>query len=168
MGEKMQGNFINGKYPGSSGSDYTQYVVKKDDSLYKIAKAYNTTVDELISLNNLPSNVIYPNQILLIPKSSNTVGNNTYLTKSGDTIGSILKKYNISFSDLDKYNDLDKLQLLGNQLLYVGTTNNVCTLEVRGDLSIDDVLDSYRLTPLEFLRLNEKNILKPGSKINIR
>ena len=41
------------------------YIVVKGDSLYKIAKRYNTTVKKLVELNNIKNaNIIYPGQIL--------------------------------------------------------------------------------------------------------
>ena len=48
----------------SAGSTYT---VQKGDSLYSIARKYNTTVNELKSLNNLPSNLLSIGQTLKIP-----------------------------------------------------------------------------------------------------
>jgi N-acetylmuramoyl-L-alanine amidase len=42
------------------------YIVKKDDSLYAIAKRFNTTVDKIKKDNNLTSNEIYPENILYI------------------------------------------------------------------------------------------------------
>ena len=47
------------------------YVVKKGDTVYKIAKRYRTTMQALILANNLRNpNLIYPGQILLIPTVS--------------------------------------------------------------------------------------------------
>jgi nucleoid-associated protein YgaU len=44
------------------------YVVKKGDTVYKIAKRYGTTMEAIILANNLRNpNLIYPGQILLIP-----------------------------------------------------------------------------------------------------
>lgn len=43
------------------------YTVKSGDSLYQIAKKYNTSVEELKKLNNLSSNNLKINQILKIP-----------------------------------------------------------------------------------------------------
>ena len=60
----MQGKYLYGF------NDHTHYVVKSGDSLYLIAKKYNTTVDELKKINHLYSNMIYPNQILLIPTNN--------------------------------------------------------------------------------------------------
>ena len=59
----MQGSYLNGY------NQMKQYIVKSGDSLYSIAKTFNTTVDELKSINHLYSNTIYPNQILFIPNS---------------------------------------------------------------------------------------------------
>jgi nucleoid-associated protein YgaU len=44
------------------------YIVKNGDILWKIAKNFGTTVDEIAKLNNLKNpNIIKPNQRLLIP-----------------------------------------------------------------------------------------------------
>ena len=48
--------------------EYLEYTVKKGDSLYNIAKKYNTTVQVLTDINMLTTNNIFPGQILLIPK----------------------------------------------------------------------------------------------------
>ena len=42
------------------------YIVKPNDSLYKIAEKYNTTVSKIKEINNLKSNTIYPGAILKI------------------------------------------------------------------------------------------------------
>ena len=42
------------------------YTVKKGDSLYSIAKKFNTTVNDLISKNNLKSTNLSIGQILKI------------------------------------------------------------------------------------------------------
>ena len=44
----------------------TTYVVQRGDSLYSIAKKYDTTVDKLKELNNLTSNLLSIGQILII------------------------------------------------------------------------------------------------------
>ena len=61
-----------------------QYVVQKGDSLYMIAKRFNVSVDDLKKHNHLYSNMIYPNQILLIP--STTDAKKTYMTTDGESL----------------------------------------------------------------------------------
>ena len=48
-------------------ADYVTYTVKKGDSLYSIAKAYNTSVDKIKMLNNLSSNLLSIGDVLKIP-----------------------------------------------------------------------------------------------------
>ncbi|HWQ41572.1 MAG TPA: LysM domain-containing protein, partial [Desulfosporosinus sp.] len=46
------------------------YVVKKGDTIYKIAKRYGTTMQAIIKANNLRNpDLIYPGQILFIPEA---------------------------------------------------------------------------------------------------
>lgn len=47
--------------------EFETYIVKQNDSLYKIAQNYSTTVDNIKNLNNLQSNNIQPGMVLLIP-----------------------------------------------------------------------------------------------------
>jgi len=49
----------------------TGYVVKPDDTLWKIAKMYHTTVDTIKEINDLESDSIYPGDHLLIIKEIN-------------------------------------------------------------------------------------------------
>lgn len=52
----------------------TTYVVQRGDSLMRIAARFNTTVSELIRLNNLANpNIIIPGQTLIIPVTDETV-----------------------------------------------------------------------------------------------
>ena len=51
--------------------NYVEYTVRKNDSLYEIAKKYNITVEDLMRFNNLSNDMIFPNQILFIPMMNN-------------------------------------------------------------------------------------------------
>ncbi len=55
------------KIPSSTTNDKLTYTVKKGDSLYSIARTYNTTVDEIKRLNNLTSNNLSIGQTLILP-----------------------------------------------------------------------------------------------------
>ena len=52
--------------PSASTSATGTHTVKKGETLYSISKKYNTTVDELKSLNGLKSNLIQTDQVLKI------------------------------------------------------------------------------------------------------
>ena len=86
------------------------YTVKSGDSLWSIASKYGTTVDSLISTNNLKGEVIYEGQVLKIPsapaenQSTTSWPSVTYIVQEGDTATSIAKKFGITVSDVLKYN----------------------------------------------------------------
>jgi LysM repeat protein len=94
------------------GSDYTPpvdastttYTVKKGDSLYTIANRYNTSVDNIKSLNNLVTNNLSIGQVLKIPNISNTT--QTYIVKKGDNLYSIARKFNVSVDSIKRKNNL--------------------------------------------------------------
>jgi len=96
----------------SSTTEGDIYTVKKGDTLYSIAKKYNTTVNELTTLNNLKSNNLSVGDTLKIPT------NNIYTVKSGDSLYSIAKKYNTTVSDLiDKNNLSSSILSIGQKLV---------------------------------------------------
>ena len=53
----------------SNFPSYQTYIVKSGDSLYQIARRYNTTVDNIKSLNNLNTNNLAIGQTLKIPNN---------------------------------------------------------------------------------------------------
>lgn len=63
--------------------NYIIYEVKKGDSLWKISRLYDTTVDEILKLNNLNNTTINVGDKLKIPTTGSL---ENYIVKSGDTI----------------------------------------------------------------------------------
>ena len=55
------------KIPTSSSENYIEYTVKNNDTLYSIAKRYNTTVNNIKLLKNLTSNFLSVGMLLKIP-----------------------------------------------------------------------------------------------------
>lgn len=99
------------------------YTVVSGDTLYKIANQFNTTVDELITLNNLTSTILTTGQKLLIPNQSiDEVG--TYTVVSGDTLYKIASKYGVTIDDLISSNNLDSTTLSIGQVLTIPTGIN--------------------------------------------
>ena len=76
------------------------YIVKKGDSLWSIARAYNTTVDELKKLNNLSTNLLSVGQILKIPVKSEVENYNIYTVVKGDTLYKIANQFGVTVNDI--------------------------------------------------------------------
>ena len=92
------------------------YTVQKGDNLYSIANKYNTTVNEIKSLNNLTSNNLSIGQQLRIP--TNASGNITYTFQKGDNLYSIARKYNTTVNEIKRKNNLTSNNLsIGQQLI---------------------------------------------------
>ena len=95
------------------------YVVQSGDSLYSIARKFNTTVNEIKSLNNLTSNVLAINQELKIPTTTATIPNTTYTVQSGDSLYSIARKFNTTVNEIKSLNNLTSNNLSIGQILKI-------------------------------------------------
>lgn len=91
------------------------YIVQKGDTLYSVAMANNTTVDELKKANNLTSNIISTGQLLKIPSA--LLPESTYIVKKGDSLYSIANKYNTTIDELKRINNLTSNILSIGQVL---------------------------------------------------
>lgn len=104
--------------PTSSQIIYETYVVKKGDTLYEIAKKYNTTVEELKLINNIFSNNIYIGQQLKVPVAEDIdLKYEIYIVKKGDSLWLISQKYDVPVDDLIEINNLETVNLqIGDEL----------------------------------------------------
>jgi len=99
----------------SSSTTYTYYTVQKGDSLYQIAKRYNTTTNTLKQLNNLTSTLLSIGQQLKVPTT--TEDYTLYTVSKGDSLYQIAKKYNTTVNDIKSLNNLTSNTLsIGQEL----------------------------------------------------
>jgi D-gamma-glutamyl-meso-diaminopimelic acid endopeptidase CwlS len=112
----------------TSKKKQTTYTVKSGDNLTDIAVRFNVTVSDLKDWNGLKSDAIVAGQMLKLyaPKSTKkkSTGKNTsktiyYKVRKGDTLSSIADKYNVSISDLKKWNKLKTSDIMIGQKLKV-------------------------------------------------
>lgn len=90
-----------------SNKEKNMYIVKKGDSLYKIANMYETTIEEIIKLNNLSNTSLSIGQVLEIPLAKGVLSTNYYIVQKGDTLYSIAKQNNINVEEIIKLNNLE-------------------------------------------------------------
>ena len=101
-----------GSIPVENTNFFTKYVVQRGDNLYNIAQRYNISVQDLMLLNSISSNsFLQPGQVLIVPQPYIHI----FLTKTGDSIESILREKGINADNLLNYNN--NIYLLPNQLL---------------------------------------------------
>jgi LysM repeat protein len=104
------------------------HVVKKNESLYTLAKKYHVSVNELKIANNLVNNHIKSGNVLVIPPHSSAPGvearsnsglqqAEAYKVKKGDTLGRIAKKTGVSIKELKRLNSLGKNKVKPGMLL---------------------------------------------------
>ena len=159
--------------PGVAPSDQTNvtYVVQKGDSLWSIANANNTSVDEIANLNDLDTNTIYVGQVLQIPNSGDleenpsSTSDTVYVVQNGDTLYSIALRYDTTPNTIINKNNLTSSVLtIGQQLVIPAdpestgqediTTSNTYVVQ-KGDtlysisrmygVSVDDIKNANNL-----------------------
>lgn len=145
--------------PYISNSNDT-YVVKKGDTLWGIAKKYNTTVNKIKELNSLTSNTLSIGQILKINSTNNDIEvlpeeNNDYIkytVKSGDNLYSIANKYGITVSKIKELNNLSSNLIQINQVLNI--PNNYITYTVQKGDTLWDIAKKYNTSVATLNKLN--------------
>ena len=150
-------------YPQTEPTDET-YIVQKGDSLYSIAKKFNTTVDELKSLNNLSSNLLSIGQKLKISSSSQ----NIYVVQKGDSLYSIANRFNTTVNELKSLNNLSSnLLSIGQKLKIPSLSQNVYVVQ-KGD-SLYSIANKFNTTVNELKSLNNlsSNLLSIGQQLII-
>lgn len=99
-------------------TNVTTYTVKAGDTLYSIARKYDTTVNKLTTLNNLSSSNLSIGQIIKIPTSTQNANEQSYIVKSGDNLYSIANKFNTTVSKIMNRNNLKSTLLqIGQELI---------------------------------------------------
>lgn len=170
---------------------YTNYTVKKGDTIYSIARDFNINVDLLAKDNALTSDNLVVGQTLKIraPEDSGVVeecfgeeytppetveSTINYTVKSGDNLYSIANRYGISVSAIQRLNNLTSNNLSIGQVLKIPSSSNTSSTNTntytvkRGD-SLYSISRTYNTTVSELQRLNNltSNSLSIGQVLRI-
>jgi polysaccharide deacetylase family sporulation protein PdaB len=99
-----------------------KYTVKAGDTLWAIARKYGVTVTQIAQANNIRYvNLIYVNQVLVIPASSTAPETQIkYTVKAGDTLWAIARKYGVTVTQIAQANNIRYVNLIYvNQVLTI-------------------------------------------------
>ena len=148
------------------------YTVKAGDTLYSIARKFNTTVNELSKINNLTSDILTIGMQLKLPTNEEQNEYETYTIKDGDSLYSIANKYNITVNDLIDYNALPSMVITVGDVIKIPkgktpNTDNIYTVKP-GD-TLYRIANMYDVSIEELKNYNNltSNILSIGQKLII-
>lgn len=139
---------------GDNPSNMFMYTVKSGDSLYSIARKYNTTVKDIIDINNLTSTNLYIGQKLRIPEvytpEDEMILPNfiNYTVKNGDTLYKIAKEYNTTVKQIMDDNSLtsNNLSIGQNLKIRVNNSDNIIVEECFGEDFIEPISNTLEYT----------------------
>ena len=144
--------------------EYDTYIVQSGDTLYQIARRFNTDTDKLMDINNLSSNILTIGQKILVPKTNTPISSDeiNYTVKKGDNLYTIANKYGISVNELKNYNNLSTSALQIGQVLKIPTPSGITYIVKSGD-NLYSIASKYNTTVDE---LKKKNNLS-GNNLSI-
>ncbi len=92
--------------PRMDDAEYTVHVVQSGDTLFELSRMYNTTVDQLRSLNDLEGRSdLSVGRSIIVPKLDETILDR-YIVQSGDSLYSIARRYDVEWPVLQALNRL--------------------------------------------------------------
>ena len=94
---------------GTAAASAKTITVQPGDSLWALARRYDTTVADLLQLNGLSSDAIRPGQVITVPGEEEAAAApaTTVVVRAGDTLYDIALANDLSVADLIAFNDLD-------------------------------------------------------------
>jgi membrane-bound lytic murein transglycosylase D len=129
------------RFPGSApaaapetrrASNDGSYTVRKNDTLWDIARAFSVSLDSLCAANGLSRrSVIKPGQTLVIPgrsgaaqprsasKAAPSASGRSHTVTNGDTLYDIARSYEVSVADLKRLNGLSGSRIHPGQKLEI-------------------------------------------------
>ena len=161
---------IKSNIPSKEVTGKNYYIVKSGDTLYSIAKKYNTTVDEIKKLNNLKSDNLSIGMELKIKEEPSSTNYIDYVVKSGDNLYSIAKKYNTTVDEIKKLNGLtSNLLNIGMTLKIPIQIGNYINYTVKPGDNLYSIAKKYNTTVDEIKKLNglTSNLLSIGMELKI-
>lgn len=148
--------------PYNQTTNNNVYTVIAGDTLWNIAKKFNTSVNEIKNLNNLTTNLLTIGQQITIPDNSDV-----YIVKAGDTLYAIAQKYGLSVDTLKQLNNLTNNNLSIGQELNI--KNKAITYTVKPGDTLYSIANTYNTSIENIKKVNNltSNLLSIGQQLMI-
>ena len=170
-------------FSDSNQINWISHTVESGDSLWSLARKYDTEVRIIREINFLENDLLSINATLLIPlsktESNNFIPYEMHIVSEGDSLWKLAKKYNLEVIDIARMNNIDVnsyLQL--GQQLSIGNKNIHRNMESKkrtilysvkqGDnlFKISELFD-VSVKSIKEINKFEDEILKPGQIIKV-
>ena len=154
------------------------HIVKPGESLWGIAKRYNTTVEELMTVNNLTTTLLSVGQYLIIPAEpippTEPIEQTIYIVQSGDSLWSISRRFKVTVQQIRDANNLttDLLSIGQRLVIPIGTQEQTIYIVQSGDslwsisrkfgVTVQQIRDANNLTT-DLLSIGQRLII-PGTQ----
>jgi LysM repeat protein len=96
----------------------TAHIVQPGETLFSIARKYNTTVWAIMSMNNLKTTTIFAYSVLYIPSAVH-VGPMIHIVQPGETMYSIAHRYQVTVAVILQANNLTTVNIFVYQRLII-------------------------------------------------
>lgn len=179
--------------PTSKWQPRREYIVRKGDTLGRIAKAHGSSAQELAAVNNLSTNaVIRIGQVLHLPStaaeidtfgtpamataSPGTPSLNTYRVKPGDSLWSIARAHDVKATDLLAWNKLNARAVIKpGQVLKLhqqveSGPENASNYQVKSGDSLYNIARRFQVQVQDLVVWNDLGstaLIKPGQHLKI-
>jgi LysM repeat protein/N-acetylmuramoyl-L-alanine amidase len=148
------------------------YVVRRGDSLSRIAQRFDTTVAELRRLNGLKSSTIHPGQKLKLEPEQ--IEGGPHVIQPGDTLSEIALKYGTTIRRLKRLNRLgsDRIRVGDSLKVTDPIDEEEAPLEyvVRPGDTLSEIAQRFEVGLRLLRRLNglQSDTIRPGKKLKLR
>ena len=170
------------EYIQSQKINWISHDVSRGESLWVLAKKYRTSIDIIRQVNQLESDTLSINQVLLIPvgqASSNIlIPFEAHVVSEGDTLWSLARKFGVSEKKIVDMNNLaDGSVLKIGQVLNIGNKNIYRNIESKKRTILysvkqgDNLLKISKLFNVSIKTIKQDNdnldVLRPGQILKI-
>lgn len=168
------------------------HTIQKGETLFSIAKKYNTDIQQLKEWNDITPDQLSVGASIIVSKGANqtdTSGSEetqTHTVEAGETLFSISKQYQVTIAELKAWNDLSSNNLRVGETLTIYPSESADQQEqsitadsktqqnsyyvVRNNDSLFKIAQDHGMSVAQLKQLNNlsSNIIRVGQKLTVR